>query len=215
MSHHRIGFTECISSFDNFFQSDSKSFCQLLLLVCTLGYKLMKRRIKKSECDRLSVHCFKCFLHVLFGISNKFIQGLTALTFICTEYHFSQQKQWSFRIFSVEHMFGPEQSYAFCSKIQCNPGIFRCFSIGTDTHRTVFVNKCHEFPESWIFRCINKFHGTGINISFCSVKGQNITFLDNEIRSAYFGRFAVDVNSKGSCTHDAAFAPAACHKCRM
>src|ERR1035437_8264652 len=172
---------QSFTTFCNIFFFYAERFCKLFLFFCSLRNKLMERRIKKSECDRQTVHSNHSFLHVFFNMCEKFIKGLTTFSFICSEDHFSKKKEWSLRSFTIEHVLSAEKTNTLSTIITCNCSIFRCFSICTHTHFAILVNYRHEFLKAWIFSCIHQVNSSGINISFRTVQGKNIALFYNYI----------------------------------
>ena len=75
-------------------------------------------------------------------------------------------------------MLGTEEADPLSTIVSCNYCI-RCFSVGTDSHFTIFINYDHELLEAGIFCCIHKIYGAGINISFCTVQSKDITLFNN------------------------------------
>src|SRR5450759_1360320 len=162
---------QSFTTFCNIFFFNAKGLCKFFLFFCSLWNKLMERWIKKSECDWQSVHGSHSLFHVFFNMGKKFIKSFSTFCFICTEDHFTKKEQWCLRSFTIKHMFCAEQTNTFSAIITCNSSIFRGFRISKDTHFAILVNYCHEFLKTRVFSCIHQVNSSGIDISFCTVKG--------------------------------------------
>ena len=215
VTHHRVGLMERFAPLLDILHIDAQRPGQLGLLLGALGYEFVQRRVKEADRHRQAFHGFQRALQRGLDEGEEFVQSRSAFPGGIAEDHLAEVEEGLIRALTVEHVLRPEQSDPFGTEHSRHPGVLGRVGVGSDTHRAERVGHRHEPLEARILGRVHHRQGAHVDVALGSVQGDDVPFLENDIRAGDPGRLYFTVDVETPRADDAALAPAAGNERRM
>ena len=144
MSHHGVELVQSGDHLFNIFHGFALCFCQLFNIGFRRGDKLMERRVKETDRDRMSAQRFKESLKISLLHGLNLIQ--CSFTFLCglRADHLTERAD---AVRLKEHMLRPAKTDALRAESCGLHSVLRGVGVGAHRHGLIFVSKLHDPAE--------------------------------------------------------------------
>ena len=135
----------------------------------------MKRRIKETDCNRISFKSLIESLEVTLLLRKDFFKSRFSFLYCFRADHLTESVD---SVAFKEHMLCTAKSDTFCTKLTSFLSVSRCISICTNLHSSVLVSPSHDSSELTCDRSIYCRDDSVINSSCRSVKRNAVSLVE-------------------------------------
>ncbi len=183
VTHHRVGLMQRLAALLDLLHRDAQRLGQFGLLLGALRHELVQRRVEEADGHRQTFHRLQRALQGGLDEREELVQGGPALLGGLAEDHLAQVEERLVGALAVEHVLGADQADALGAEVAGDPGVRRRVGVGAHAHRAERVGHGHEPLETRIFGRVHHRQGADIDMALGAVQGDDIAFLEDDIRS--------------------------------
>ena len=170
---HGVEFVQIVNSSLYLFKGSSHFSGKNFDFAVGVRQELMQRRIKKSDGNRSSAHCFEETVEVFTLVWNQLLKRYFASFNIVGQNHFAHGIN---TLATEEHVFCTAEADTFGTESDGNFCLVRLIGIGADLEFTVLVGPLHELFVNRPRRCIFRLEGfVNQNFNDFRVFGRNFS----------------------------------------
>ena len=174
VTHHRVELMQRSDNVLDILHRLALCVCELLDVCFLCRNELMERRIKESDCNRISFQSLVQCLEVALLIRQNLLKCCLSLLNGVRADHFAECSD---SVLFKEHMLCTAETDTFCTKLSCFLCICRCVCICSYLQCSILVSPCHNSAELTSDLCINCRNLTIVNVTSCTVDRDEISLM--------------------------------------